>query len=215
MNYNTSREKLVIREYGRNIQSLIRYAITVEDRNKRNKLAEHIIEMMSQLNPQMRSIDEYKRKLWDHLFLISDFKLDVDAPYPMPSPEEMEHTQVMRMEYPRDEIRFKHYGKNVETMVEKALEMEDKEKQQDFAEVIANYMKMVYNIWNSDNINDEIIKNDLDTLSKGKLSLKDSSNLDTLRHSNRKKRTNTKSNYRDNNKRDNKRGGGRRRTNKN
>ena len=212
MNYNTSREKLVIKEYGRNIQSLIQYATTVEDREQRSQLAEFIVEMMSQLNPQMRNVDDFKRKLWDHLYLISDFKLEVDSPFPMPEPgSAILPAHVDRMEYPRDKIKYKHYGKNVETMINRASEMEDPEMQKDFVEVIANYMKMVYNTWNRDNINDEIIKNDLESLSNGKLSVPDDSNLDTLRNSNRKKTrpvTSAKSKY-SSNRRGSNRGGDR------
>lgn len=193
MEYNSSREKLVIREYGRNIQSLIRFTAKVEDRDKRNWLAHQIIEMMSQLNPQMKNIDEYRQKLWDHLYVIADFDIDIDSPFPKPSPEvALPTNDNTRMPYPRDDVKFKHYGKNVEIMIEKAMNMEDEDKQKEFGEIIGNYMKMVSQNWNRDNINDDIIKTDIETMSNGKLSLAKDSNLDALRHSNKRKKRPTR-----------------------
>lgn len=175
-----------MREYGRNVQSLVDYACTVEDRKERQKIAEFIIEVMTQINPGLKTFEEYKQKLWDHLYYMSDWKLDVDTPYEMPDPETYEKRyQSKKMTYPRQRIKYRHYGKNVESMVKKAIEMEDPEKQKAFAEVIGNYMKMVYNTWNRDNITDEVIMNDFEMLSDGELSLEEEANLDSLRRSNR------------------------------
>lgn len=194
MEYNTAREKLVISEYGRHVQSLIRYAVTVDDEVKRNKIAKYIVELMSQMNPQMKTIEEFKRKLWDHLFVISDFKLEVESPYPIPTEEEVQNKAITPLPYPKQEIEFKHYGKNVEVMIDRAKNMDHKEKQKAFATVIGNYMKMVYNNWNRDNINDEVIKNDMRMLSKGDLSLEEDTNLDALTQSNKRKKRPQKSN---------------------
>lgn len=175
-----------MREYGRNVQSLVDYACTVEDRKERQKIAAFIIEVMTQINPGLKTFEEYKQKLWDHLFYMSDWKLDVDTPYDMPDPDTYEKRyQSKQMTYPRQRIKYRHYGKNVESMVKKALEIEDPEKQKAYAEVIGNYMKMVYNTWNRDNITDEVIMNDFEMLSDGQLSLEEEANLDSLRRSNR------------------------------
>lgn len=197
MNYNTSRDKLIMREYGRNVQSLVDYACTVEDKEERQRIAEFIIEVMTQINPQLKSFEEYRQKLWDHLFYMSDWKLDVESPYEKPDPDTYEKRyQSMQMTYPRQRIKYRHYGKNVETMVKKAIAMEDSEKQKAFAESIGNYMKMVYNSWNRDNITDEVIMNDFKMLSGGELTLEEDSNLDSLRRSNRSSRPSNHKNTR-------------------
>lgn len=173
-----------MREYGRNVQSLVNYACSVEDRAERQKIADFIIEVMTQINPGLKSFEEYKQKLWDHLFYMSDWKLDVDSPYEKPDPETYEKRyQSKKMTYPRQRIKYRHYGKNVERMIQKAVTTEDPEKQKAYAEVIGNYMKMVYNTWNRDNITDEVIMNDFELLSEGQLSLAEEANLDSLRKS--------------------------------
>lgn len=209
MDYNTSRDKLVIREYGRNIQSLIDYAVAIEDDEKRNEVSLYIIELMGQMNPHLRNVEEFKRKLWDHLFVISKFKLDVKSPYPIPTKEEIDNIfKHDKLPYPKKKIQFKHYGKNVENMVKKAVEMEDPEMKKAYSEVIGNYMKLVYNNWNRENITDEVIKNDFNSLSNGELKIDEETSLDTLTKSNRKKKrptnktgSNSSNSYRKNNKR--------------
>ncbi len=188
-NYNSQKDHLMIREYGRNIQNLIKHAISIEDREERNAFARAIINLMAQLNPGFSNIEEYKRKLWDHIYYISEGKLDVDYPYGTP---EFTVTKTMKsgkpMKYPTNDVKFRHYGKNVETMIRKAIEMEDPDKRKAFTEVIGNYMKLVYNNWNRENVTDEMIVNDIRFLSGGELSLGTDSNLDALRQSNRKKK---------------------------
>ena len=188
MDYNTSKEKLIIPEYGRNVQSLIRFANEVEDREFRNKIARYTVELMAQItNPAMRNVDEFKRKLWDHLFIISDFKLDVDSPFPMPTPESVAvKGKSIPMPYPKKQIKYRHYGNSVETMIRKALEMEDPEKQRAFAVVIGNYMKLVYQNWNRENITDDVIMSDFEMISGGKLTLEEEMNLDSLSRSNKR-----------------------------
>lgn len=151
---------------------MVDYAITVEDREERNTVARAIIDVMGQLNPHLRDVNDFKHKLWDHLFVISRFKLDVDSPYPKPSPETFK-TKPQTVSYPRNHIRYKHYGRVVEDMIEKAIEMESGEMKDAFVEVIANMMKSFYITWNKDNVSDEVILEQLKTLSKGKLTLKE------------------------------------------
>jgi hypothetical protein len=186
MEYNSQKEHLVIKEYGRHVQNLIAYALTIEDREQRTEFAKGMVKLIAQISPNIRQQDDFQRKLWDHLFLIADFKLDVDAPFPRPEGEEDVLPKVhTKLPYPGGEMKFKHYGKNVETMVEKALKMEDKEKQMEFALCIGNYMKLVYATWNRDNVNDIIIRTDLEHLSGGVLKLPENADLDSLTRNNR------------------------------
>ena len=170
MEYNSQRSKLIIPEYGRNIQKMIDYAISVDDKDKRNMAAKVIIDVMGQLNPHLRDITDFRHKLWDHLFIIADFKLDVDSPYPIPSAETLK-TKPKRIPYPHQDIKYKHYGKTIELLIEKAVEMEDGMRKDTLVSVIANFMKTSYLNWNRDSVNDEMILEQLDTLSQNKLKL--------------------------------------------
>jgi len=176
LEYNTDLPPLIISEYGRNIQRMVDFAVTVEDREERNRVARAIIDVMGQLNPHLRDVNDFKHKLWDHLFVISKFRLDVDSPYPKPSPETFTK-RPDRVPYPRNNIRFKHYGKIVEDMIQKAVEMQEGEMKDTFVENIANVMKSFYITWNKDNVVDEVIFEQLQTLSKGKLKIKEGMRL--------------------------------------
>ncbi len=187
LTYNTQKEKMRILEYGRNVQNLINKAIKIEDREERNAYVAAIIRLMGQISPHLRNGDELKRKLWDHLFIISDYQLDADSPYEIPHRlEDTLSKNITDLNYPSNGIRFKHYGKNVESMIKKAISMEDEEMQKAFTLIIANYMKLVYNNWNRESVTDEMIKNDIRLLSDGKLSLEDSISLDIIRVPNRR-----------------------------
>ena len=170
MEYNTSLPKMIIPEYGRNIQKMIDFAITVGEREERNKVAQAIINVMGQLNPHLRDVTDFKHKLWDHLFIISDFKLDVDSPYPMPTPETFK-TKPKLLKYPSNDIRYKHYGKTVERIIDKAKEYPEGDEKKVLVEQIANLMKRSYLNWNRDSVNDEVILKQLQELSKGQLKL--------------------------------------------
>ena len=189
MEYANKDKILLFKEYGRNIQKLVQEAIEIEDDVLRKKVADGIIDLMTQLTPHVKSIDDYRHKLWDHLQIMSDFKLNVVNDYPLPEKEKVLGKSDVRMEYPTNKARFRHYGKNVEEMIETALKIEDTEKQQGFAEVIGNYMKMVYQNWNKENVTDDTIINDMKFLSKGKLNLPEDFNLDSLGSSNRTRKT--------------------------
>jgi hypothetical protein len=168
MEYNTSLPKMIIPEYGRNIQKMIDFAMSVEDREERNRVARAIIDVMGQLNPHLRDVTDFKHKLWDHLFIISEFNLDVDSPYPKPTPETFQ-TKPDRVSYPSNDIRYKHYGKTVERIINKAKEYPEGDEKNALVEQIANLMKRSYLNWNRDSVNDEVIINQLDELSKGQL----------------------------------------------
>jgi Domain of unknown function (DUF4290) len=176
MEYNTSLPKMIIPEYGRNIQKMIDFAMTVEDRQERNKVALAIIDVMGQLNPHLRDVTDFKHKLWDHIFIISDFKLDVDSPYPMPTAETFQ-TKPDRVAYPSNDIRYKHYGKTVERIIAKGKEYPEGAEKNALVEQIANLMKRSYLTWNRDSVNDEVILKQLEELSKGQLKLADVSAL--------------------------------------
>lgn len=176
MEYNTGLPKMIIPEYGRNIQKMIDFAVTVGEREERNKVAQAIINVMGQLNPHLRDVTDFKHKLWDHLFIISDFKLDVDSPYPKPTPETFK-TKPKLLKYPSNDIRYKHYGKTVERIIEKAKEYPEGEEKKVLVEQIANLMKRSYLNWNRDSVNDEVILKQLGELSKGQLKLEDPSAL--------------------------------------
>ena len=168
--YNTRRPQMVIPEYGRNIQKMVEHAISIEDRAERNKVAQSIITVMGQLNPHLRDITDFKHKLWDHIFIISDFKLDVDSPYPIPDKETI-FKKPKKLNYPQSKIRFKHYGKSTEAIIAKAIEMEDGDEKNELIKLIANLMKKSYLVWNRDSVDDSLILSDLKVLSKGQLTV--------------------------------------------
>lgn len=176
MDYNTGQPHLIIPEYGRNIQKMIDFAIAVKDRKERNKVALAIIDVMGQLNPHLRDVPDFKHKLWDHLFIISDFKLDVDSPYPQPTRETFVSKPEM-LNYPKGDIRYMHYGKIIEEIIAKAKEFSEGEERDFLVETIANHLKKSYLIWNRDSVTDEVIIAHLKELSKGQLKLSEKSKL--------------------------------------
>ncbi|MCP4124466.1 MAG: DUF4290 domain-containing protein [Bacteroidetes bacterium] len=179
MDYNTEREHLVIREYGRHVQNLIAYAKATEDKAERQKIVDSIIQLMGQLNPHLKNVADFKHKLWDHLFMIGGFDLDVDSPYDKPSPTIAEPSPAP-LAYPKQKIRYRHYGKNVQSMIEKARKYDDLEKRNGLTEVIVNFMKMAYRNWSNEEVSDELIKQDLKTLSQGTLVTSDEMNLEAF-----------------------------------
>jgi hypothetical protein len=168
LEYNSQRPHMIIPEYGRNIQKMVAHAVSIEDRELRNKVAQSIITVMGQLNPHLRDITDFAHKLWDHLFIISDFRLDVDSPYPKPSKETFLQ-EPERITYPKKDMTYMHYGKNVETLIEKAISMEEGPEKAAFTEAIANLMKRFYIQWNKDVVSDEVIFGHLKQMSKGRL----------------------------------------------
>ena len=173
LEYNTQRGKMVIPEYGRNVQKMIDFACTVESREERNKIANAIISVMGQLNPHLRDITDFNHKLWAHLFIMSDFHLDVDSPYPKPSPESLAE-KPEKVDYPSNNIRFGHYGKTVERLIEAASQYDDGEEKDYLVGRIANLMKRSNLQWNSDSVKDETILKDLKQLSGDKLQVNES-----------------------------------------
>ncbi|MBW6477963.1 MAG: DUF4290 domain-containing protein [Bacteroidales bacterium] len=177
MEYNSQRSKMNISEYGRNIQKMIEHIMSIEDREKRNQLAKATIQVMGQLNPHLRDVNDFKHKLWDHLFIMSDFKLDVDSPYPIPSRETLKK-KPERLSYASNNITFRHYGRHIERMIEKAKDFPEGEEKEALVKMVANHLKKSYLTWNRDAVTDEEIASHLAKLSDGQL------NLDNIRLSN-------------------------------
>lgn len=166
--YNSSRPDLVLPEYGRSIHEMAHHCASIEDRDERNKCARTIISVMGNLFPHLRDIDDFNHKLWDHLHVMADFKLDVDSPYPKPLRESLDE-KPRRVSYPSGNIKFGHYGKTIEQIVNKAAQEPDDQKRNELAIDIANLMKRTYVVWNQNSVKDEVIANDLRKLSDGKL----------------------------------------------
>ena len=196
LEYNTQREKLIISEYGRHIQKMVDYAANLNDRVERQKMAEGIIDLMGELNPHLRDVDDFKHKLWDHLFIMSDFKLDVNSPYEKPELEKL-YEKPEPLAYPNSKIRFNHYGKVVEMMILEACKMEEGELREKLTLAIANQMKKSYINWNRDSVEDKLIFKQLKQLSNGQLSLSENTELASVAvikkgNNNRKKKQNNK-----------------------
>lgn len=195
MDYNSSRSKLLLKEYGRHVQRIVENCVKEPDRAKRNQFAKELIELMGQLNPHLRNVEDFRHKLWDHLFIMSDYKLDVDSPYPIKGRAEIEK-KPKQLPYPQSRIKYKHYGKNVEALVAKAIETTDPEKQAGFTQCIGNFMKLVYQNWSKEEVNNETVKNDIRLLSKGKLQISDDQDIDSLARANRIKKPQDNNNNR-------------------
>lgn len=176
LEYNTARPKMQIPEYGRNVQKMVDHAVSLEDREERNKVAKAIIKVMGELKPELRDAEEYKPKLWTHLFIMSDFELDVDSPYPLPSKEVL-NEKPSKVAYPQSRIKIGHYGKNVELLIAKACEMEEGDEREALVKTVACMMKQFYLTFNSTSIEDDMIIDHLAKLSDGKIQLNDVSFL--------------------------------------
>lgn len=168
MEYNTLREQLKMSEYGRYVKQMIDFINTMPDKSTRTKAAHAVVQAMMTVQQGPRDMVDYKRKLWDHLVVLSDFSLDVDSPYPVPKPDEKAFPEILNYTVPY-EVKFRFYGKYLEQTVKKALEMEDGDDRQELVRLIANTMKKLYLTWNKDNVKDEVIFDQLAILSGGKL----------------------------------------------
>jgi hypothetical protein len=168
MEYNTTRNYLTMREYGRHVQRMVEHLLSIEDRERRQRQANVVIELMGFLNPHLKNVEDFRHKLWDHLFYISDFKLDVESPYPIPQKETYK-AKPKPLPYPKRYPRFSHLGKNLELVIDKALKEEQPEKRQGFANAIAYYMKLAYNNWHKDVVHDDAIQAELTNLTGGQL----------------------------------------------
>src|SRR6476646_4475832 len=168
MEYNTTRNHLTMKEYGRHIQKMVEHVLTIEDPERRQKNAQVLIELMGFLNPHLKNVEDFRHKLWDHLFYISDFKLEVESPYPIPQKETYK-AKPDPIPYPKRHPKYSHLGKNLELIINKALKEENPEKKQGFANAIAYYMKLTYSNWHKELMHDDSIQNELSSMTNGEL----------------------------------------------
>lgn len=171
LEYNSERSQLIIPEYGRHIQKMVEYAVEQEDDEERNRVAKAIISVMGNLNPHLRDVPDFQHKLWDQLFIISDFKLDVDSPFPKPS-RELLAERPDRMDYPQNFPKYRFYGNNIKRMIDVANSWEEGELKEGLIFTIANHMKKSYLSWNKDTVDDKVIFDHLRELSDGKIDVK-------------------------------------------
>ena len=172
LEYNSEREKLIIPEYGRHIQKLVNHCIALEDRETRNTMAEAIVHVMGNMQPHLRDVPDFQHKLWDQLFIMSDYRLDVDTPYPKPEREVLQ-AKPEPLSYPRSASKYRFSGHNIQIMIDTALTWEEGEMKEALVYAIANHMKKCYLNWNKDTVDDDVILSHLEELSGGKLSLKE------------------------------------------
>ncbi|MAN27552.1 MULTISPECIES: DUF4290 domain-containing protein [Mesonia] len=170
LEYNSERSKLIIPEYGRHIQKMVEYAVSIEDDKERNEVANSVIAVMGNLNPHLRDVPDFQHKLWDQLFIISDFKLDVESPFPKPSREKLQESPEP-MAYPQNHPKYRFYGNNIKRMIDEAIKMEDGDLKEGLIFTIANHMKKCYLNWNKDTVEDTAIFDHLYELSDGKINL--------------------------------------------
>lgn len=206
MEYNTDRPQLRIPEYGRNVHNMVRHCMSIDDKDKRNRVARSIIDVIGNLNPHLRDAPDFKHKLWDHLFVMSNFELDVDSPYPIPTPETFTEKPDL-ISYPQKSIRYRHYGNIVQNMVKYAIAMEDGDMKDAMVHSIAIQMKKSYLLWNKDTVDDAVIVQDLREMSGGALVPKnlDLSSANQWRPQQQNPRYQNNNNNRNKNKKNNRR----------
>ncbi|MBP9924340.1 MAG: DUF4290 domain-containing protein [Cyclobacteriaceae bacterium] len=177
--YNTSREGIILKEYGRNVQKLVNYIRTVPDKEKRTELATTLIELIKQLAPVAKEAQENPQRMWDDLYIMADFNLDVNNPFTTPD-RTILFKKPRKMEYPQNDVRFRHYGKNIEKLVKEAVKKEDPKEREEAAIYIGKLMKTFFGAWNKETLDDSVIVKDIATMSQGKLTL----SLDKVREEN-------------------------------
>jgi len=173
LEYNTIREELIIPEYGRHIQKMINYASSRESKEERNKLANSIISVMGNLQPHLRDVPDFQHKLWDQLFIMSDFKLDADSPFEKPSKEVL-NAKPEPLSYPQSFPKYRFYGNNIKIMIDEAVKWDDGEMKEALVLTIANHMKKCFLNWNKDSVKDQVIFDHLYELSETKIDIRDS-----------------------------------------
>lgn len=172
LEYNTEREHLIIPEYGRHMQKMIQFAKEQSTKEERNKVAKAIISVMGNMQPHLRDVPDFQHKLWDQLFIMADFELDVDSPYPIPSREEI-YARPEGLKYPQNHPKYRFYGNNIKTMIDVANTWEEGELKEALIYTIANHMKKCFLNWNKDTVEDDVIFNHLRELSGGEINLKE------------------------------------------
>ena len=178
--YNTQRPHIILKEYGRNVQKLVEYIRNMPDKEKRTEMAFTLIELMKQLTPSVKeATPENPQRMWDDLYIIADFNIDLNNPVPVPQ-RDILFKKPKRMGYPQSNIRFKHYGKNIERLISEAVKLENPQEKEDAIIYLGKLMKTFYGNWNKETLDDSVIVNDIKSLSKGALSV----SLDKVREEN-------------------------------
>ena len=169
MEYNTTREKLVLREYGRNFHKLIDHVKKIKEKEKRTKLSKLIVKLMNMAHPELKNQNEIEQKLWDDLHIMSNFELDVNSPYPIPEVDKLKGIE--RLEYPKNVIKFRHYGKKIELLIEEACKIKDSKEKESAIIHIGKIMKSFFGMWNKETIDNQVIIDNIKELSNGKLDI--------------------------------------------
>ena len=170
MEYNTARNQLILPEYGRHVQKMVEYATTLSDKKDRTKCVNAIIDFMGQMNPHLRDIKEFTHKLWDHLYIMSEFKIDTESPYPIPEIEKLQE-KPKKMSYPKNKIKFPFYGAALENMIQFTVAMDEGRQKEIMTGMVANHMKKSYLLFNKHSVSNDTIKLHLDQLSNSKLKI--------------------------------------------
>ena len=169
MEYNTTREKLVLREYGRNFHKLIDHVKKIKEKEKRTDLSKLIVKLMNMAHPELKNQNEIEQKLWDDLHIMSNFELDVNSPYPIPEVDKLKGIE--RLEYPKNVIKFRHYGKKIELLIEEACKIKDSKEKESAIIHIGKIMKSFFGMWNKETIDNKVIIDNIKELSNGKLDI--------------------------------------------
>lgn len=169
MQYNTSQKKMALPEYGRSVQNMVDHALTIEDREERQLCANTIVEVMGNMFPHLRDIPDFKHKLWDHLAMMADFKLDIDYPYEIVQKELLDEKPA-KVPYQQTYIKYRHYGKTIERLIEEAIKLPERDEKNNLVALICNHMRQAFSTWNNNSVDEEKIAADLLELSNGKLS---------------------------------------------
>ena len=178
--YNTQRKRMALPEYGRNVLKMIEHAKTIKDPEERNQAAKTIIQIMGNLNPNLREVTDFKHKLWDHIMIIADFDLDVDSPYPAPDRKKL-NSKPNKVPYHNGEIKYSHYGCIIPAMIEAAAKMKDGEEKDYLTSLILNQMKKDYVTWNKSTVADEVIIRDLIEISGNRLKVPENYKMPDVR----------------------------------
>lgn len=179
MDYNTQRKKLLMPEYGRNVQRMIEQVMQIPDKEKRNEQIRAVVSVMGILNPQLRDLSDFKHKLWDHVQIISDFQLDIDSPYPLPT-REILNRKPQAIPFQTEPLKEMHYGRNIQNMIAAIAEQEDGEEKLAKVRSLAHYMRQQYLIWNKDTVSDELIFRDIERMSYGKIRIPEDLRLNQI-----------------------------------
>ena len=170
MRYNTQEKRLALPEYGRNIQNMVDYCVSISDREERTRCANSIVNIMGNMFPHLRDVNDFKHILWDHLAIMSDFALDIDYPYEVIKREDL-YIKPNKLPYSQGKITYKHYGKNLENMIKKAIQHEEGEQKEYLISLLANHMKKSFIAWNKEHVDDRKIFKDMTELSEGRIVL--------------------------------------------